>query len=186
MSLHELAVSGLLLLMDVSLKSALLFVPIGIVLMGMKRASASQRHLVWLLALLALLALPFFSALLPAWKMDSLTGFSLKRAVEGDGRRTVTGKPEGRVPTALHRAGGRGPAPAAKLQVPASFASTQARYRGEAEVVCALWMIGVAPGESRVYIMLEGLTDEKLDIMLKKGETHTHTFRVDGSQIPKF
>src|SRR5215207_1881798 len=37
-----------------------------------RRASAATRHLVWLLAIVALLALPLFAAVLPAWRVATV------------------------------------------------------------------------------------------------------------------
>ncbi|MEW6212113.1 MAG: HEAT repeat domain-containing protein [Acidobacteriota bacterium] len=54
------------LLIDVSIKGAVILIIAGAMVFSLRRASASTRHLVWNLALVALLALPFISFLVPA------------------------------------------------------------------------------------------------------------------------
>jgi carboxyl-terminal processing protease len=56
-------------LVDAAVKGALLLVFAFAVSGALRRASASARHLVWSLTLLALLALPALSWMLPAWKL---------------------------------------------------------------------------------------------------------------------
>ena len=56
-------------LVDVSIKAAILLAAAGAGTLAMRRASAVQRHLVWLLAISGALALPLFSVLLPAWRI---------------------------------------------------------------------------------------------------------------------
>ena len=62
--------TALLLLL---LKTLLVFAAAGLTLFALRRASAAARHLVCLLTLAALLALPLFSLALPGWQM--LPGF---------------------------------------------------------------------------------------------------------------
>lgn len=61
------------LLRDLSLKSLPLFLLAGLAALLLRRASASARHLVWLLLLGSLLCLPLCSALLPRWSLPVLT-----------------------------------------------------------------------------------------------------------------
>ncbi len=61
------------LLVLLLLKSLLVFALSGVVLLCLRRASASARHLVCLLTLSALLALPLFSLTLPAWRLAGLS-----------------------------------------------------------------------------------------------------------------
>lgn len=61
------------LLLMLLLKSLLVFALSGMILLCLRRASASARHLVCLLTLAALLALPLFSLTLPGWHV---AGFS--------------------------------------------------------------------------------------------------------------
>ncbi len=60
------------LILPLLVKSTLLFALCGLLLLGLRRASASARHLVCLLTLGALLALPLFSAALPGWRLPVL------------------------------------------------------------------------------------------------------------------
>ncbi len=55
------------------LKSLIVFALAGLALLGLRRASASARHLVCLLTLLALLVLPLLSAGLPGWTVPALS-----------------------------------------------------------------------------------------------------------------
>lgn len=61
------------LLLMLLLKSFFVFALSGIVLLCLRRASASARHLVCLLTLSALLALPLFSLTLPGWHVAGLS-----------------------------------------------------------------------------------------------------------------
>jgi hypothetical protein len=56
-------------LIDAAMKGAVLLAAAGLLTLFLRRGSAAQRHLVWLLALGGSLALPVFSALLPAWRI---------------------------------------------------------------------------------------------------------------------
>src|SRR3954470_3089342 len=69
-----LAVTGLLgasslLLVDSAVKGAALLLVAAIAALVLRRDSAATRHLVWLLAIVALLAVPVLSALLPNWRV---------------------------------------------------------------------------------------------------------------------
>ena len=57
---------------NLGLKTLLVFAVAGAVLLGLRRASAAARHLVCLLTLAALLALPLFSLTLPGWHLPML------------------------------------------------------------------------------------------------------------------
>ncbi len=57
------------------LKTLLIFAAAGLVLFAQRRASAAARHLVCLLTLAALLALPLLSVALPGWRL--LPGFAM-------------------------------------------------------------------------------------------------------------
>lgn len=61
------------LLLMLLVKSCFVFALSGVVLLCLRRASASARHLVCLLTLAALLALPLFSLTLPGWHVAALS-----------------------------------------------------------------------------------------------------------------
>ena len=58
-----------LLLIDSTIKGALLLAVAGLVALILRRDSAATRHLVWLVAIVAMLAVPVFSAMLPQWRV---------------------------------------------------------------------------------------------------------------------
>ena len=58
-----------LLLIDSTIKSAVLLAVAGLVALMLRRDSAATRHLVWLVAIVAMLAVPVFSAMLPQWRV---------------------------------------------------------------------------------------------------------------------
>jgi hypothetical protein len=55
------------MLLDVSLKGLIILGAAGVVTLAMRKFSATARHMVWLLAMTSLLALPVLSAVLPGW-----------------------------------------------------------------------------------------------------------------------
>ena len=59
----------LLSLTDALFKGTVLLLVAGLLTLAMRRRSAAERHLVWLLALVGTLALPIFSTCLPAWRI---------------------------------------------------------------------------------------------------------------------
>ena len=61
--------AALPLLVDSALKGAALLTLAGLLALALRRASAAARHLVWLIALAALLMLPMMSAMLPGWRV---------------------------------------------------------------------------------------------------------------------
>src|SRR5262245_25270590 len=58
-----------LLLVDSAVKGTALLVVAAIAAMILRRNSAATRHLVWLLALVAVLVVPLLSATLPVWRV---------------------------------------------------------------------------------------------------------------------
>src|SRR6267142_5981346 len=58
-----------LLLVDSAVKGTALLVLAAIATLILRRDSAATRHLVWLLALVAMLVVPVLSALLPQWRV---------------------------------------------------------------------------------------------------------------------
>jgi beta-lactamase regulating signal transducer with metallopeptidase domain len=62
-----LSVVALPMLLDASLKSAVLLMVAGVCALAMHRASAAARHVVWVAAVVALLLVPVLSVVLPRW-----------------------------------------------------------------------------------------------------------------------
>ena len=58
-----------LLLIDSTINAALLLLVAGLVAFMLRRDSAATRHLIWLVAIVAMLAVPVFSAILPQWRV---------------------------------------------------------------------------------------------------------------------
>ena len=65
------------ILIDASLKSALLLGVAGLAVLTLRRAGAAVRHLAWSLALGAALAMPLLSGLLPSWELALLPRLNL-------------------------------------------------------------------------------------------------------------
>ncbi len=59
-------------LLDMSLRSLVLFGVTGLLCLALRRASAASRHVLWLLTLVSLLCLPVFGVLLPSWSVPIL------------------------------------------------------------------------------------------------------------------
>jgi beta-lactamase regulating signal transducer with metallopeptidase domain len=77
------AASGLTwLFIDAAVKGAALLLLANLVAALLWRQSAATRHLVWLLTVLALLATPVISAVLPQWRVLPVWTISLPRATE--------------------------------------------------------------------------------------------------------
>lgn len=55
--------------LDVALKGMVLLAVAAVVSIAMRRAAASARHMVWLLAVVGLLLLPVLSVTLPGWQV---------------------------------------------------------------------------------------------------------------------
>lgn len=69
LSLTALAGTSSLLLVDSTIKGAAILLLAAIVALSLRRDSAATRHLVWLVAIVAVLVVPVFSALLPQWRV---------------------------------------------------------------------------------------------------------------------
>lgn len=63
-----------LLLVDVTIKSVIIIAIAGLLALALSRASASWRHLIWLLALVGTLCLPVLTALVPSREIHSMAG----------------------------------------------------------------------------------------------------------------
>src|SRR3954469_14636366 len=61
--------SGLLLLADSAVKGTALLALAAVAAAALRRDSAATRHLVWLVAVVALLVVPALSAVLPRWRV---------------------------------------------------------------------------------------------------------------------
>lgn len=61
--------SSSLLLIDAAIKGGAILLISACAAMLLRRDSASTRHLVWLVAVIAILVVPLFSALLPQWRV---------------------------------------------------------------------------------------------------------------------
>jgi|GEM_PF-1594326 len=72
MSAESLDLTWLPILGGLALKSLIVFLVAGLALLALRRASASARHLVCLLALAGLVALPLLSLGLPGWRLPVL------------------------------------------------------------------------------------------------------------------
>src|SRR5262245_63723526 len=71
-----------LLLVDSAVKGTALLVLAAVAATILRRDSAATRHLVWLLAIVAMLAVPVLSAMLPQWRvLPEWAGLSPKPAV---------------------------------------------------------------------------------------------------------
>jgi beta-lactamase regulating signal transducer with metallopeptidase domain len=75
-------------LLEVIIKGTILLLFALTLALALRRASAASRHLVWILALGAILALPVFSLMLPAWKVAI---FSSSQPVSATTRATIRG-----------------------------------------------------------------------------------------------
>ena len=58
-----------LLLLDSAIKGGVILAVAACVAVLLKRDSAATRHLVWLVAIVAMLVIPVFSAMLPQWRV---------------------------------------------------------------------------------------------------------------------
>jgi len=72
-SLHGLSGYGLALLFETSLKGAIFLLLAVVLNLALQHASAAARHLVWTLALGAMLALPIASLTIPAWNLPIIS-----------------------------------------------------------------------------------------------------------------
>src|SRR5688500_11814167 len=84
-----------LLLVDSAVKGTALLILAAVAPMILRRDSAATRHLVWLLAIVAMLIVPVLSAVLPQWRvLPAWTGISPKPDVV-DVNSSLTARPAG-------------------------------------------------------------------------------------------
>jgi beta-lactamase regulating signal transducer with metallopeptidase domain len=62
----------LIVLLDASVKGAVVLVAAGVIALALRRSSAARRHVVWTLALVGMILLPALSAVLPAMRVPVL------------------------------------------------------------------------------------------------------------------
>ena len=146
-SLHGFSGQGLALLFEASLKGTLFLLLAVALALGLRRASAASRHLLWTLALGAMLALPIVSLTVPAWHVPILSSLVATAA----GERTIRSEN-----LAVVSPGPQvGTEPAAQRPATAAFAPASGPdWLGW---ILALWAIGlllmvarIAGGEVRV------------------------------------
>ena len=58
-----------LLLLNSAIKGAVILVIAAFLALLLRRDSAATRHLIWLVAMIAMLVVPLFSAMLPRWQV---------------------------------------------------------------------------------------------------------------------
>jgi beta-lactamase regulating signal transducer with metallopeptidase domain/Tol biopolymer transport system component len=103
MSRTMFAVAGLfsassLLLVDSAVKGSVLLMLAAIAATILRRDSAATRHLVWLLAIVAMLAVPALSAMLPQWRvLPDWAGILPKPAVVSISTPTIAGPSDGAI-----------------------------------------------------------------------------------------
>src|SRR5438874_12533909 len=91
------------LLMDSAVKGTGLLVLAMIAAMFLRRDSAATRHLVWLLAIVAMLVVPVLSAMLPQWRvLPEWAGVPTKPVVVDASPASVARPPGGVVETPRH------------------------------------------------------------------------------------
>ncbi len=71
--LHGVAGRGLSLLFEATLKGTFFLLAAIALALALRCASAATRHLIWTLALVAMLALPFLALTVPAWKFPVIS-----------------------------------------------------------------------------------------------------------------
>ncbi len=82
------------LLIDSTIKAALLLAVAGLVALTLRRDSAATRHLVWLVAIVAMLAVPVFAAMLPQWRVLPAWAVVVDQPAEGNGADGIHAKYE--------------------------------------------------------------------------------------------
>ncbi len=147
------------LVFDSAVKGFVLLATAGLLTLAMARASAATRHLVWLIAVVALLMVPVLSVCLPQWRvlpawaatpvrMEQLAAtppILPASQAEGDAARVRIVEPQSSEPGAFAPDGMRESAPIveASIPIPASKAlRSSAKKPGWREWLPLLWMLG--------------------------------------------
>lgn len=140
-------------------KSIVIFGVFGIVLLSLRRASAASRHLVCLLTLAALLAMPILSYALPGWQvLPSLTlsiPASLPQASYAGDQVPAQGN-NSAVPNSLSARVSPSMTARPDINPPASLAAPQYSLPWGLIVVC-LWAVGVIVALGRPILGLWGI-----------------------------
>ena len=127
-----------------AVKSLLVFLIAGAALFALRRASASARHLVCLLTLAGLLALPLLSAALPGWRLAIPTPALRATPPETGGGGVVAGGKVGVTEGASVSSVPASPAPATSGPTSASPTSSPLRFgeggEGRAGRGSLLWL----------------------------------------------
>jgi beta-lactamase regulating signal transducer with metallopeptidase domain len=174
--LQELATRWLPALADVTLKGSVLLALAGLATTwGMRRAAAATRHLVWSAAVVAVLALPVLSAVVPRWTAPVVPaalaraaaalrgedgGASFRVERDAGSPALATRDDEAAVGGALHGASStpRADAPVRVTVAPGTGAATPAGDRiGWVGAVFGIWAAGVAVVLLRLVLGTAGL-----------------------------
>jgi TonB family protein len=170
--------NGLAFLLEVTLKGTSVLLVAVTLTLALRRASAAARHLVWTLALAAMLALPLFSLTVPAWNLPLISSLPADAGVQSGWRGHLARCVRAILPALLGR---ERAAPAIAIgtptrlmspedvapllrnhhdqvaQQPYSPAADPAGYPVRAGLILSLWAVGsmllaarIAVGEGRV------------------------------------
>jgi len=140
-SLHGFAGKTLALLLDAALKGTALLLLCGALASALRRASAAARHLVWSLGLGAMLALPFYSLILPAWDLPVISISSSGTA----GEKSVSNEDSPAVPESSRIIVSRA-APVPSVPVGAQAGPFRAGW------ILGLWAIGLVLLAARIAV----------------------------------
>jgi carboxyl-terminal processing protease len=89
---HLSSSDALAILLDASLKGAMLLAAAGLLALACRRGTAAARHLIWSLAIVGVLSLPILSMVLPSWRLP------VSSPLIANGAITQTGRSQAHVP----------------------------------------------------------------------------------------